>query len=116
MTGRELDDYFAAVTEATEEAVLNSLLEAVTVTGRDGHTSSALPASDLRRPAHGDAAVMPDSLPPAAPATPAADDPYGWMRDTQLPAMRAISRCRTPVLRAISSRRCAGCGMSCARR
>jgi oligopeptidase B len=32
---------------------------------------------------------MPDSLPPAAPATPAADDPYGWMRDTQLPAMRA---------------------------
>ena len=31
---------------------------------------------------------MPDSLPPAAPATPGADDPYGWMRDTQLPAMR----------------------------
>ena len=48
VTGRELDDYFAAVTEATEEAVLNSLLQAVTVTGRDGHTSAALPASDLR--------------------------------------------------------------------
>jgi D-aminopeptidase len=47
VTGRELDDYFAAVTEATEEAVLNSLLQAVTVTGRDGHTSAALPASDL---------------------------------------------------------------------
>jgi D-aminopeptidase len=48
VTGRELDDYFAAVTEATEEAVLNSLLQAVTVTGRDGHTSAALPVSDLR--------------------------------------------------------------------
>jgi D-aminopeptidase len=48
VAGRELDDYFAAVTEATEEAVLNSMLEAVTVTGRNGNTSYQLPASDLR--------------------------------------------------------------------
>jgi D-aminopeptidase len=47
-SGRALDDYFAAVSEATEEAVLNSLLESVTVTGRDGNTSYQLPASELR--------------------------------------------------------------------
>jgi len=48
VTGRVLDDYFAAVVEATEEAVLNSLLQAQTVTGRDGHTSYGLPAGPLR--------------------------------------------------------------------
>jgi D-aminopeptidase len=49
VTGSALDDYFAAVVEATEEAVLNSLLQAETVTGRDGHTSYGLPASTLGR-------------------------------------------------------------------
>jgi D-aminopeptidase len=49
VTGRALDGYFAAVVEATEEAVLNSLLQAQTVTGRDGHTSFGLPAGELRR-------------------------------------------------------------------
>jgi D-aminopeptidase len=48
ITGGALDDYFAAVVEATEEAVLNSLLQAGTVTGRDGHTSYGLPAGPLR--------------------------------------------------------------------
>ncbi len=48
VTGSALDDYFAAVVEATEEAVLNSLLQAATVTGRDGHTSYGLPAGLLR--------------------------------------------------------------------
>ena len=48
VTGTGLDDYFAAVVEATEEAVLNSLLQAHTVTGRDGHTSYGLPAGPLR--------------------------------------------------------------------
>ncbi len=48
VSGRALDDYFAAVSEATEEAVLNSLLESVTVTGRDGNTSYQLPAGELR--------------------------------------------------------------------
>jgi L-aminopeptidase/D-esterase-like protein len=47
VTGSALDGYFAAVTEATEEAVLNSLLQAVTVTGRDGNTSYQLPAREL---------------------------------------------------------------------
>jgi D-aminopeptidase len=49
VTGRALDGYFAAVVEATEEAVLNSLLQAETVSGRDGHTSFRLPADELRR-------------------------------------------------------------------
>jgi D-aminopeptidase len=47
LTGRELDPFFAAVVEAAEEAVLNSLLAAVTVIGRDGHTSHALPRAQL---------------------------------------------------------------------
>ena len=32
------------MTEATEEAVINSLLQSVTVTGRDGNTSRQIPA------------------------------------------------------------------------
>lgn len=44
VTGRALDPLFAAVVEATEEAVLNSMLAAPTVTGRDGNTSHGLPA------------------------------------------------------------------------
>jgi len=47
LTGRELDPFFAAVVEAAEEAVLNSLLAAVTVIGRDGHTSHELPRAQL---------------------------------------------------------------------
>ena len=47
LAGRELDPLFAAVVETTEEAVLNSLLAAVTVSGRDGHTSYALPHAQL---------------------------------------------------------------------
>ncbi len=53
VTGRALDDYFAAAAEATEEAVINSLLQSVTVTGRDGHTSCQLPAAPLGRLAAG---------------------------------------------------------------
>jgi D-aminopeptidase len=48
IAGRELDPLFAAVVEATEEAVLNSLLAAPTVTGRDGNTSRGLPAGRVR--------------------------------------------------------------------
>ncbi len=47
--GRELDPFFAAVVEATEEAVLNSLLAAPTVTGRDGNYSRGLPAGQVRQ-------------------------------------------------------------------
>ena len=38
-TGRALDPLFAAVVEASEEAVLNSMFTAPTVVGRDGNTS-----------------------------------------------------------------------------
>ena len=48
VTGRALDGYFAAVAEATEEAVINSLLQSVTVTGRAGNTSRQIPVEELR--------------------------------------------------------------------
>ena len=40
---RALDHLFLATVEAVEEAVLNSLVAAETMTGRDGHTVPALP-------------------------------------------------------------------------
>ncbi|HEY0696617.1 MAG TPA: P1 family peptidase [Micromonospora sp.] len=49
LTGRQLDPCFAAVVEATEESVLNSLLAAETVTGRAGHTSHRLPVDEVVR-------------------------------------------------------------------
>jgi len=52
ITGRGLDPFFAAVVEATEEAVLNSMLAAPTVTGRDGHVSRGLPAEQVRALLH----------------------------------------------------------------
>lgn len=48
LAGWALDPFFAAVVEATEEAVLNSMLMAPTVTGRDGNTSHGLPADEVR--------------------------------------------------------------------
>jgi D-aminopeptidase len=48
VTGAALDPYFDAAVEATEEAVLTSMLMAPTVTGRDGNTSPGLPASRVR--------------------------------------------------------------------
>jgi D-aminopeptidase len=48
MTGRDLDPFFAAVVESTEEAVLNSMLAAATVTGRDGHVVRGLPVEEVR--------------------------------------------------------------------
>jgi len=42
-----IDDLFLAVVEAVEEAVLNSLTAATTMTGRDGHTLYALPPDEL---------------------------------------------------------------------
>ncbi|WP_213452434.1 P1 family peptidase [Rhizomonospora bruguierae] len=49
LVGRDLDPAFAAVVEATEESVLNSLLQATTVTGRDGNVSHALPVDEVVR-------------------------------------------------------------------
>ena len=38
---------FLAIEEATEEAVLNSMLQATTVTGRDDHSSETIPLADV---------------------------------------------------------------------
>jgi D-aminopeptidase len=42
ISGRALDVLFEAVVEATEEAVLNSMLQSPTTTGRDGNVSEGL--------------------------------------------------------------------------
>ena len=56
-----IDDLFVATIEATEEAVLNALVAAETMTGRDGHVAEALPHDRLvdvmRRFGHPDASV-----------------------------------------------------------
>lgn len=44
-----LSPLFLAAVEAVEEAILDSLVTATTVTGRDGHTADAIPLDDLRR-------------------------------------------------------------------
>jgi D-aminopeptidase len=49
LTGRELDPFFAAAVEATEEAVVTSLLVAPTVFGRDGNASAGLPFAEVVR-------------------------------------------------------------------
>jgi len=49
VSGSYLDPFFDAAVEATEEAVLNSMLAAPTVTGRDGNTSVGLPAGQVAR-------------------------------------------------------------------
>jgi D-aminopeptidase len=43
-----LDPFFAAVIDATTEAILNALVAAETMTGRDGNTAHALPHERLR--------------------------------------------------------------------
>jgi D-aminopeptidase len=48
ITGQALSPFFAAVVEATEEAVLNSMLAAPTVIGRDGNCSAGLPVDAVR--------------------------------------------------------------------
>jgi len=42
-----LSPLFQATREATEEAILNSLLKATTVTGQGGHTAEAIPVDRL---------------------------------------------------------------------
>jgi D-aminopeptidase len=55
VSGYALDPLFAAVVDATEEAVLNSLLMASTTVGRSGNRSEGLPAQEVTRllQAHG---------------------------------------------------------------
>jgi D-aminopeptidase len=40
---------FEATVEATEEAIVNAMVGAKTMTGRDGHTVTALPHEELQR-------------------------------------------------------------------
>ena len=47
VTGRALDPLFAAVVEAAEEAVLNSMFTAPTVVGRDGNTSETIHTPEI---------------------------------------------------------------------
>ena len=47
--GRQLDDLFAAVVDAAEESVLNSLLMSPTMVGRSGNTSQGLEPEVVRR-------------------------------------------------------------------
>jgi len=46
---RRLTPLFAAAVEATEEAILNALCMATTMTGRDGRVAEALPLEEVRR-------------------------------------------------------------------
>jgi D-aminopeptidase len=46
--GRSIDEFFQAVVESVEEAILNSLTAAETMTGRDNMTAHALPHDRLR--------------------------------------------------------------------
>ncbi|HVQ88150.1 MAG TPA: P1 family peptidase [Actinomycetes bacterium] len=47
ISGSELDDFFAAVIDATEEAVLGSMFSSPTVVGRDGNTLYGLPVDQV---------------------------------------------------------------------
>ena len=49
VAGLALDPLFEAVVDATEEAVLDSMLMAPTTVGRDGHTSEGLDADEIAR-------------------------------------------------------------------
>jgi D-aminopeptidase len=49
LSGRALDPLFEAVVDATDEAVLNSMLQSPTMVGRDGNTSPGLDADVVRR-------------------------------------------------------------------
>lgn len=49
ITGLGLDDYFAAVVDASEEAVIASLINAETMRGYQGRVIEALPPDEVRR-------------------------------------------------------------------
>lgn len=49
ISGADLDPFFEAVVDATEECVLNSLLMAPTVVGRSGNVSEGLPDDAVQR-------------------------------------------------------------------
>ena len=47
MVDRGIDPLFEATVEATEEAIVNALVAAETMTGRDGNTAHRLPHDRL---------------------------------------------------------------------
>jgi D-aminopeptidase len=49
LPNEQMDPLFEAVVDATEEAILNALLAARTMTGRDGHTIEAIDVELVRR-------------------------------------------------------------------
>ena len=49
MMNDEMTPLFAAAIEATEEAIVNSLFKAETITGKDGHTIKALPIDEVQK-------------------------------------------------------------------
>jgi D-aminopeptidase len=49
-----MNPLFSAVAEAVEEAILNALTAAETITGIEGNTAYALPLEDLARLVNGD--------------------------------------------------------------
>jgi D-aminopeptidase len=48
LNNEELNPLFQATVESTEEAVINAMVAAETMTGYDGHTVYALPHDKLR--------------------------------------------------------------------
>lgn len=48
LNNNEMNGLFLGVVEATEEAIYNALIQAETMTGRDGHTVEALPLERLK--------------------------------------------------------------------
>ena len=48
VVNEEMDSFFKATVEATEEAILNALVAAKTMKGRDDHTAEALPHERVR--------------------------------------------------------------------
>lgn len=47
VTDSRIDDFFTATIEATEESVLNALVAAETMVGRDGNVAEAIPHDQL---------------------------------------------------------------------
>ncbi len=76
MTGAALDPFFDAVVEATEEAVLNSMLAAPSVTGRDGNTSPGLPAGRVAQLLIAAGRIPDGSAPRPEPRPPTASAPH----------------------------------------
>jgi len=49
VSNERISPIFNATVEATEEAIVNAMVAAETMTGRDGHTVDALPHDQLQQ-------------------------------------------------------------------